>query len=582
MPEVQFRDAEGAELEREGVLLFTQMGLPCVGGLVQAELQALDPGGAHAKGDHLEFDLLVPYENVCLVGEITARSDPKRLRDKYERYIQHLNLLRHVGPTEATWRRIGVPEDRLREFRKVREIRGLFIATRLGIYEAPLRPHANVVRMYREDWTLLRSYVTAIGDSARFPFLATFELGGLPGQDALYVRRESQNLVYTPARSIAQGVGPADVFTFETSPYKLLPLARVFRRDLLPSAGDTPVANYQRPLMPEKLEGIRRNLLCDRDFMFPVSILVVLSAECRYEEAAGTLTIPADYGAVAVIDGQHRLFSYASPEIKAIIQHDAKMMVTAVRFNELTADEIVQASARMFVEINTNQTRVARSHLDAIAFPLLGDTSPRALAAQVLQRINNRAGSPISGHFDVEGNGSGVPIEAVLGRLARLVDRRWLRLVTSSRTCESASEGTRARYAAMCALFDVERLEDLEDPELLVQKAGVLFGRFLTDVKRTFRHDWHGTAGRDAGWFASGTVMAALTSLLLRLAREGQQWADVSRTLEAIRAHVVERCGLKTYDRPILDSHVHPEIPDPHARQQEVYRFLSTNRTRSH
>jgi DGQHR domain-containing protein len=513
-----------------------------------------------------------------LVGEITARSDSKRLRAKYEKYIQHLNLLRLAGFSDGTWRRIGVPEDRLREFRKIREIRGFFIATRLSIYEAPLKAHANVARLYRDDWILLESYVNAIGSFARYPFLATFELGGLPGQAALLFRQQSHKLVYTSGRSIAQGVGPADVFTFETSPYLILPLARVLRRDLLPDLGDQSASHYQRPLIPEKLNGIRRKLLCDRDFMFPVSILVVLSPECSFDPTTGTLMIPAEFGTMAVIDGQHRLFSYADEELKAKIEADAKLMVTAVRFRDMEADEVLRASARMFVEINTNQTRVVDAHLDAIAFPVLGEASPRALGAQVLVRTNNRTGSPVYGLFQVEGSKNGVPAEPVLRHLGRLVNRRWLGRAAQWLTREDATEGDRERYASMCDLYAVENLAELQEPRVLVEKATIVYSRFLTDVSRVFRHDWPGAAEHRQAWFGEGNVLGAVTRLLVRMVAEGNRWQTVSRSLELLREHLVEGCGLTTYDRPLLDPARHTQIPTPQETVTVLYRFLAANR----
>jgi hypothetical protein len=130
----------------------------------------------------------------------------------------------------------------------------------------------------------------------------------------------------------------------------------------------------------------------------------------------------------------------------------------------------------------------------------------------------------------------------------------------------------------MCALFDVAHLQELDDPEVLVQKASVLVGRYLTDVKRTFRHDWRGVGAQDAGWFGSESVQTALARLLVRLAREGRVLDDVSRTIQAIFAGVAELCGVKKYDSPIMDPGVHPEIPSPRAGQSDVYRFLISHR----
>lgn len=127
----------------------------------------------------------------------------------------------------------------------------------------------------------------------------------------------------------------ADLYTFTISPYRLLSIAHVHRKDELPLLQDNNY-NYQRLLNHEKLQEIRRNVLIDSDFVFPSNILVILSKECKYCQDGvnnSYLYIPEKYGSISIIDGQHRLFSYADEKVEFIMQNSCQIQVTAMSFS---------------------------------------------------------------------------------------------------------------------------------------------------------------------------------------------------------------------------------------------------------
>jgi hypothetical protein len=51
---------------------------------------------------------------------------------------------------------------------------------------------------------------------------------------------------------------------------------------------------------------MRENLLTDLDFIYPNSVLAVLLTDWQYSEAGNELTVKKKYGAISIIDGQHR------------------------------------------------------------------------------------------------------------------------------------------------------------------------------------------------------------------------------------------------------------------------------------
>lgn len=335
-------DLTGQELEDFGQEVFTRMGLTCIHALNQARLRDLDPPGPYSADDHLEFDYLIPCGEICLIGEITGRSSPNSVRTKYSRFRRHYGVVRNLQLTGQVWQLLGVPSEHLRDFRGVTELKCFFVTTRLERFDVNLPEVDNMARFYKPDWDLLVEYSHSIGIYAKHHFLYHFDVAEGRSHRPLMLCRSPHGLMRTTDRKIASGnVGLADVYTFEVSPYDLLPIARVFRRDELPNLAPAPEPEYQRPLMPDKLDSIRGNLLDSPDFMFPNSILVVLSSDCRYLEEEEALMIPDNYGAVSVIDGQHRLFSYADEGVRARIDDGSRIVVTAV-FDKLKSTHLAE------------------------------------------------------------------------------------------------------------------------------------------------------------------------------------------------------------------------------------------------
>ncbi len=555
------------DLERAGQALWEKLGLPSVGGgiLNQAPLAELAPNGPFGAGEHLEIDYLIPVGTVCLAGEITARSASREVREKYRRFCRHLTILQNAPINDDLWRTLGVPEPRVREFREIESFRGFFATTRLERFDVDLEAVPNVIQMYRADMRLLEAYANAIGSFGKHVFLQMFQIVAPPAPHALTIRGRD-GLIRLPGRQIAREAGTADLFTFSASPYHLLPIARVFRRDLLPDlGGQSEGRDYQRPLIPGKLEAMK-DLVRNRDFVFPGSILVVLSDACEFRN--GTLTIPGDQDAIAVIDGQHRLFSYADEVTRAAVGADARILVTAVRFTGL--HDVFRDSGRMFVEINGNQTKVDDRHLDAISYPILGVTSARALAATLLLRANERAGQA-RGIFDTSQTSLGViPTSTVLAALRPLCDLKRIERLSRAR-----SERARSAAQGYMNLFGVAATSDLTGPEEFITAADRALTRFLREVARAFPEDWviRGQQKHSMLYLAKG--MAAMVRLFRTFVEEGADWQHVTQTLTALRANVLAMRGA---GKGLVLDYTDPKIPSPQDPVGLHTTFLLDNR----
>ncbi len=130
--------ASGNELEDLGREVFTRMGLLCINPRTQAPLADLDPAGSYSPNENLELDYLIPYENTCLVGEITARGNSDKVKGKYARFRGQFNMVNRLSLNERLWSILGVPTEQLRAFRQVTQIKGFFISTRLQRFDVNL------------------------------------------------------------------------------------------------------------------------------------------------------------------------------------------------------------------------------------------------------------------------------------------------------------------------------------------------------------------------------------------------------------------------------------------------------------
>lgn len=194
--------------------------------------------------------------------------------------------------------------------------------------------------------------------------------------------------------------GNREVYSFFADAEELIDLAYVHRRE--PTNVDLSTA-YQRFLKPNKVARISEYVAQDGNF-FPNSIVVAID-DATYELASrsgpetsmGFLTLPNVYGAVWIIDGQHRLYGSAAREET----RSKKMPVVAIK--GLTEPE----QGEIFRIINEKQTRISKNLL----WDLYGERDPggepvttqqikgyrRKVISLLWKSINQSRGHPLAG-----------------------------------------------------------------------------------------------------------------------------------------------------------------------------------------
>lgn len=302
----------GKELEEYGRNIFEKIGLQCFTDLGQTKLNEITSGCA--EDEHLEFDYLIPNNQVCLIGEITSRDGDKNIGKKYDKFVKQVKIIKDTSISTEIWNKLGIESENIRFFREIESIKAFFILTKKDRVDVNLSKIEDIAIFYKADFFKIVEYSEAIGIWTKNYFLNKFNISNNTSE-SLTIYENSNSLIKSRNKKISGGQYTflSDLYTFVTSPYKLLDIAHVHRKDELPSLQDN-LFNYQRLLNRDKLTEIRKNLLKDPDFMFPSEILVILSKECTYNKNGphnSYLFIPKRYGSISVIDGQHRLFSYA-------------------------------------------------------------------------------------------------------------------------------------------------------------------------------------------------------------------------------------------------------------------------------
>lgn len=155
-------------------------------------------------------------------------------------------------------------------------------------------------------------------------------------------------------------MGEHEYYMLSITPEVLLMIGFVLHRT---KVNDSMAPTYQRLLIPKRLAGISKFI--DEGGYFPNSIIINFDANVEFTPAGegetlanfGVLTIPNAYGIAYIIDGQHRVYGYATSK------HKLDNTIPVVAFANMESAE----QLRIFMDINENQKAVSPSlRLDLI------------------------------------------------------------------------------------------------------------------------------------------------------------------------------------------------------------------------
>lgn len=569
---------KGKDLEEKGKNILESLGFHVDYNLNDARLIKLDPDGSYEEDEHLELDYLIPANNVVLIGEITGRStSTSAVKEKLSRFADHINTFRNCNYDGDFWSRIGVPEENIHLYLGIKNVKCFFITNQYNEYEIQLPNINNIVNIYNNNWKTLETYSDIIGVYGRRHFLEKMGVEDKVGTKKRLVLGENDCLTAQRYRKISGNVDSfAHLYRFDISPYEILPITRVARRDNFPSLPEQESEDYQRPLREEKIKSIRKILTNNNNFLFPNNILCVLSDGCEYSESTEELSIPYRYGSITVIDGQHRLYSYANQKIKALLSNPL-VPVAAVQFEGADEQKINTHSAYIFLEINANQTRIKPKYLDAISYDILGETEPKALASKILKESNEAEDECLYGLFDIYKGGEGFfEVGTIRNKLSQITN------TSKTENLTNAESGDRLdRKIGYENLFS-EDINALSDAENMVSSGEVVVRRYFGTVERRFRNDWPDITQTQSGQSSALSLaksFAGLVRLLQHFIEQGYEWDGVEQSIHSMRSNLLTLRGLDEKDEnipPLLDTS-DQAIPDSSTSTMDFYRFFLEN-----
>lgn len=191
----------------------------------------------------------------------------------------------------------------------------------------------------------LKSLIKNYGDAAKYQFLG------------LIFKNETINKERIEIPAIEGKMGGKTYYMFSIEPSLLLKIGFILHRT---KANNSEMPTYQRLLVPNRIKYITKFI--DEGGFFPNSLIINFSQgkKIQFEadkrggstdSRAGILKIPNQYAIAYIIDGQHRLYGYASSKFIS------KNTVPVVAMKGLEPIEQLE----IFMDINQNQKAVSPS-----------------------------------------------------------------------------------------------------------------------------------------------------------------------------------------------------------------------------
>jgi DGQHR domain-containing protein len=329
------------------------------------------------EGEKNQIDACGRFDDVLFIFECTAagRTVKRNLRDKI------LETQTRADIALSSYKRIP-------EYEKCNAVRFVFITKKIEIpdTEKEYILHTNNPPIFYADEKLLEYYTDLkekVGKYAIFSFLADFK-----------VRPTSQEEF--KVLTTATRLGNYLVYNFFADPKKLLPFAYVARRR------SQKEDFYQRMLDKSRIKKIQEFL--DSGGIFPTNVIISLKdGDKSFEKInaqfaplgteVGILTIKNSYNACWIVDGQHRLYSYASSS--------SDTLIPCIAFDEISIEE----ERKFFLEINKEQKPIQADliwDLEGLSDP----DSPRGVISNAVRTLDGRHRSPFFGKIFIPVRGS--------------------------------------------------------------------------------------------------------------------------------------------------------------------------------
>jgi len=474
----------------------------------------------------VEIDIIAKIGTVGFLVEVTTQKGKND--KKIKKFIQKYRAIKESALPENKLINLfsGVQSDNI----TIKEWRSIYVGTSVELVYDEIVPNKftdneGLTIINIDDWNYITALKKAIGEYARFEFLSFLGLNpdkieGIDDTDKYFdfYKVEERNITKEPLE--------ADIFLFASSPSFLLRTCRVFRFVGLPLSDAK--SYYQRMLSKRKLDEITKFIGESFKRCFPTPITVVLPTRVNTQKRYGRLkiAIPFKYGSLNIIDGQHRLYAYASSKIPMETREEARILVNGIKFKTNDLEKIKKFSTRTFIDINREQVKVKTSLLYSISYDAMGDTSSKSLAGKIISLCNSDKNSPLHDLF--EGR--------VIGRKSKLgLTRTSIVGVTNAfaKIIEKIRDPNNLQSQNVAKMLGEDTIPT--EASKLMEIGKKLMNKYFNRVKNVLSGDW--TERTESVIFRS-KYMAALILLLQDSIEKGNNFTEIENWLSNISNNI--------------------------------------------
>jgi len=234
----------------------------------------------------------------------------------------------------------------------------------------------------------LKSNQNQVGVSARDIIFSDW----LKGKSIRSLPKSEKNISATKGK-----FGKLECYSFMASPYLLKKLCYVHRRHIQHTLSEGDIS-YQRLIKPQKIKQIAEFLSQEKqENFFPTSVLINFEKGVEFHESetkksemkfsnpnviTGWLKPKKKYGCAIIIDGQHRIFGYSGLD-----ELSKEHSLNVIAFSELDPN----AQAKLFADINENQTPIHKNDLWDLYTDILPEDSPKFKTSAIAKKLNKKS-----------------------------------------------------------------------------------------------------------------------------------------------------------------------------------------------
>ena len=426
------------------------------------------------KGRHFEFDIIAKIDDVGILIEATIES--KKNKSNMEKKCKEFRAITNNIDPQTLVDAFTLTREQSDALVGIKEWRFLYICPSLNLFDREECIN-ELERVYSNCYVLNAIHIQYLEFLGRhIGKYGTHELKNklnIDNDDNDYGKfgSEPYDALEITGKRLYPNSPPVTVYAASIPVTHLLNICRVDRYGALknwrPEIGSE---SYQRLLNANKLKNLRKIIDKNRENVaFPNSITTVINHNENSKIFDNSkLKLTQKYGYMDVIDGQHRLFAFAKTNMTHEELEKIKLMVVAIKYDGAKSPErkktMKQLFAKIFVDINSNQSKVKSSLISLLLYDVMGDLTPHSLAAKLIKKLNKDSkilsDNFVAGTYPLKSNKQ-IQIETIIKTISPLFTKN-CKIVKS----ESMAENL---------IIDIYR--DIE--------------KFFKFVKETFSDDWN-------------------------------------------------------------------------------------------